>query len=124
MKQKRLTVKVDPHTFGGSRASESLARVLNEQHPELVTKVGGVYHKFTEHLTSCEQAAAYFPNGGLRTMLEMYKQHKFATVRKSTLPDIVKSLLLNVMSTAFKLSLYEINLRMSAAAITRNLKRK
>ena len=105
MKQNRLTVKLDPHTFGGSKASEKLSKVLNEQHPELVAKVGGFYHKFTAHLNSCVIAAPYFQGGGLCTMMELYKQHKLAIIQETTMPDIIKSLFSNVVLTAFKVRL-------------------
>jgi hypothetical protein len=109
MKQKRLTVKVDPHTFGGSPASENLAKILNDHYPHLVSKVSCFYHKFTEHLTNCLYSARHFPNGGLRTMMELYKQHKFESIRKSGMPDVVISHLLNVMTTSYKINLVVVN---------------
>ncbi len=109
MKWKRLTVRIDPHTFGGSKASENLALILNDDHPELVTKVGAYYHGFTGHLTNCLYAAHHFPNGGLRVMLELYKKHKYETIKNSGMPEKVISHLWNVMSTAYKVNLIVIN---------------
>jgi hypothetical protein len=106
MKQKRLTVKVDPHTFGGSVASENLTKILNEKYPHLVAKVGAYYGKFTEHSTNCVYAAIHFPNGSLETMMNLYKEQQFETIRKSGMPDLVISHLLNVMTVAFRKSLY------------------
>jgi|APCry1669193128_1035447.scaffolds.fasta_scaffold15299_2 hypothetical protein len=119
MKQKRLTVKVDPHTFGGSPASENLAKILNDHHPRLVTKVGAYYHKYTEHLTECLYAAQHFPSGSLRGMMELYKQHRFEHIRNSGMPDTVISHLLNVMSTSYKINLRVINRIMASAAAKR-----
>jgi hypothetical protein len=115
MKLKRLTVKLDPHTFGGTRASEKLADILNEHYPELVTKVGGFYHKFTAQMTNCANAAHHFPEGGLRTMMELYKKQKFETVSKSGMPPAVISHLLNIMSASYKQNLVIVNQRMQAA---------
>lgn len=116
MKQKRLTVKLDPYTFGGSPASVGLAKILNEQHPELVAKVGARYHKFTAQLACCVSAAHLFPDGGMRTLIELYKQHQFASVRKAGMPDAVTSRLLNVLSTSYKMNLCIINRLMAEAA--------
>lgn len=105
MKQKRLTVKIDPHTFGGSPASESLAMILNDQYPNLVSKVSVHYHKFHRHLTTCLYSAHNFPDGSLEAMMELYKQHKFTMINKSDMPDVVKSHLINVMSASYKINL-------------------
>lgn len=115
MKQKRLTVKLDPYTFGGSLASAGLAKILNDQHPELVTKVGGRYHKFTAQLACCVSAAHLFPNGGMRTLVELYKQQQFAAVSKSGMPEAIVSRLLNVMAASYKTNLREINRLMPQA---------
>jgi len=115
MKQKRLTVKIDPHTFGGSPASESLAKILNE-HPRFVSKVGAYYHKYTEHLTECLYAANHFAGGSLRPMMELYKQHKFESIKKSGMPEVIISHLLNVMSTYYKINLRVINRIMAESA--------
>jgi hypothetical protein len=106
MKQKRLTIKVAPHTFGGTPASENLSKILTENYPQLVSKVGAYYSKFTEHSTNCIYAAIHFPNGSLETMMLLYKNHIFESIKESGMPTVVISHLLNVMTVSYRKSLY------------------
>lgn len=122
MKHKRLTIKVDPHTYGGSPASEKLSAILNENYPNLVTKVGAYYHKFTEHLSNCVYASHYFPNGGMRIMMELYKRNKFEAIKKSGMPEVIISHLLNVMSFSYKINLRAADELMKSANNIRNHK--
>jgi uncharacterized protein (DUF3820 family) len=109
MKQKRLTVKVDPHTFGGSVTSKHLSNILNDQYPHLVSKVGAYYCMFAEHNNNCVRAAKHFPNGGLGIMMQLYKNHKFESIKKSGMPEIVITHLLNVMTYLYRKSIKIIN---------------
>jgi hypothetical protein len=109
MKQKRLTVKVNPYTFGGSTASGNLSKMLNDQYPHLVSKVGAYYGKFSEHCNNCVRAAKHFPNGGLGIMMCLYKEHKFESIKKSGMPEVVITHLLNVMTYSYRKSIKFIN---------------
>ena len=100
--------KLDPHTLGGTKASETLAKILNEQFPQCIAKTSAFYHKFTAHLASCVRSSKCFSDGGLATMVQLYKEHKFKVVRNSNLPEIVKSYLLNVMSVSYYQTLLKI----------------
>ena len=111
--------KLDPHTFGGSPASESLASILNNN-PRYVAKVSAYYHKFTEHLTNCLYSAQHFPNGTFNVMMELYKEHRFEHIRNSGMPDVIISHLLNVMTTSYKTNLRVVNRLMIEANNKRN----
>jgi len=105
--------KLSPHTFGGSRASENLTEMLNTQYPHIISKVSRHYHSFTRHMVDCLHASKHFSDGGFGVMVELYKQHKFDIVRQSNMPDFVKSHLLNIMSTSYKIRFAEIKKLMS-----------
>lgn len=94
--------KLDKHTFGGTRASENLVDMLLKEYPQCISKVSKFYHKFNAHMTSCVYALKHFPDGGLITMMELYRDHIFDNVNKSNLPEIVKTHLLNVMTYSFR----------------------
>lgn len=94
--------KLDRHTFGGTKASENLADMLITKYPRCISKTSKFYHKFNAHMTSCVYALKHFPNGGLITMMELYRDHIFDSVNKSSLPEEVKTHLLNVMTYSFR----------------------
>lgn len=96
------SVKLDPYTFGGTVASENLANILNTRYPQCIAKVSRYYHKFTSHLTNCIYAWRHFPDNGFILMMDLYKEHKFKTVKESNLPEVVKSHLLNIMSGTYR----------------------
>ena len=99
-------MSIDSHTFGGSKASETLALLLNTKYPRLVGKVGRYYHKYTADLTSMVYSWKHFtPNNGgcLVELMELHKHKKFSKIKHSSLPEEIKNYLLNVMSVSFRM---------------------
>jgi len=78
---------VDPHTFGGSKASENLADILENHYPRLIPKVSRYAwnHRYA----------------GLASLMALHKEKKLAQVQDSNLPEEVKSHLLNVMCVVY-----------------------
>ena len=93
---------IDPHTFGGSKASENLAKILNTEHPRLCRKVGSYYNEFSERLCQMIHCWRFFPRGGLSELMELYRAKKLETIRKAKLPMLVESHLLNVMTVQYR----------------------
>ena len=102
MKQKRLTKKIDSRTLGGNQAGINLVEMLNERYPQLISKVSAYYHKFNDHLTSLIYSQKHFIHKGvLVQIMHLYRDYKLNIVKNSTLPDEVKSHLLNIMCASF-----------------------
>lgn len=106
---------VEPHTFGGTRASEVLAKMLNEKYPQCTTKVGAYYAHYTRDLKGFSCAWQCFPNGGLMELMLLHKKNRFETIKQSSLPEEIKRFLFNVLCVAYNMKsrsirrLYELN---------------
>lgn len=94
---------IDPGTFGGSKASKNLASILNTEYPRCCRKVGMHYNKFSEMMVQMMNSWRHFYSGGLLELMELYRAKKFEVVKKSKLPPVVESHLLNVMSQQYRL---------------------
>jgi hypothetical protein len=93
---------IDPHTFGGSKASENLAAILNNDHPRLGRKVGAFYHDFSERMCQMMHCWRFFPRGGLLELMELFRDKKIERVKQAKLPTVVESHLLNVMAAQYR----------------------
>lgn len=92
---------IDPHSFGGTKASETLAFLLNTKYPTLVRKVGSYYHQYNSDLADMSTSWWHYKDGGLIELMVLHRDKKFSVVENSTLPTELKSFLLNVMSVSF-----------------------
>ena len=99
---------IDFHTFGRTKAGETLVIFLNEKYPKLTSKVSVYYHKYARDMRSMRNAANCFQNGGLLELMDLHKQKKFEAVKNSSLPTELKSYLLNVMQVLYAENLKEI----------------
>lgn len=106
MRQKPYNL--DPHTFGGSRASENLAKILMEN-PRLIRKVSSTYHKFTHNLGRLLVTAKYFRGDGfIQEIMSMYRKKIFDKVKNSNYPTLIESHLLNVMNASYAETLVKV----------------
>ena len=100
---------IDKHTFGGSKASETLAMLLNEKYPRSTGKVSRIYHKYTKDLTDIfiMWTSNYYADC-IMDLLDLHRKKRMDTVNNSNLPNELKSYLLNVMSVAYGEKLHAI----------------
>lgn len=98
MRQKPYTL--DPHTFGGTKASENLALILMEN-PRVIRKVSSTYHKFTLHMSLFVKCADHLGMGLIQELLCMYRNKQFDRVKNSKYPTLIESHLLNVLSVSY-----------------------
>jgi DNA gyrase/topoisomerase IV subunit B len=108
MRQRRLTVKVDPFTFGGIKASKILAEILNEKYPHSVERVGCYYNKYTRDLKGFLNAWQIIPRGTLLDVMSMHRTKHLNKIADSKLPEEVKRFLQNVMQKEYKETLIKI----------------
>jgi hypothetical protein len=102
VKLKHLNAKLDPHTFGGSRASEALADILSKQHPNLISKVACVYHHFSVCMKGLRKSWPNFKGTEAIFLMELCRTHLFDKVKNFNLPPLVESHLLNIMTASYR----------------------
>lgn len=95
---------LDPHTFGGSKASENLVTILNTEFRSLRTSVGRTYHKYTSILSSLKLSKDNFDNGNLATIIEIYYNYIINHIKLKKYPPKVESHLLCAIKIAYKKS--------------------
>jgi len=105
MRQKPYNL--DPHTLGGTKASENLAKILMEN-PRLIRKVSSCYHKFTLHMSKFVKCADHFGLGTLQELMCMYRNKQFNRVKNAKYPKSIESHLLNILTAAYSETLVKI----------------
>ena len=97
----QITMKLDPHTFGGSKACEILSKVLEEQNdPKLVSKIGCSLAKFHWYMNQVNNK--YLLNLVLKDFSERIKDNL------SNWPGSCVTLTINIMTTRYRIRLKEI----------------
>lgn len=105
MRQKPYNL--DPHTLGGTKASENLAKILMEN-PKLIRRVSSCYHKFTSIMAGLAKSAEHMDSGTVIEILHLYRNKKFAEVRRVNYPPNIESHLLNILTVAYAETLVKV----------------
>lgn len=94
---------IDKHTFGGTKASENLAQILNIEYPKLSHKVSRHYHKFSLMMKNLRNFQKICYSGDVLILMALYKKHTFDNVTQLSLPSKVESHLKNVMICQYRI---------------------
>lgn len=93
---------MDKHTFGGTKASETLVNILNVEYPRCIRKVARNYNKFNFMLRQIYSLHKSCEKGDVRHFLTIYKKDIFVKMDDLLIPEILKTYMQCVMTAEYR----------------------